>query len=41
MHPTDPNLLASVDAEGVVVIRDLRVPMDALAEIRHQTADPT
>jgi len=41
MHPTDPNLMASIDANGVVLIRDLRVPMDAIAEIKHQTASPT
>jgi len=35
MHPTDPNLMASIDAEGVCLIRDLRVPLDVIAEIRY------
>jgi len=35
MHPCDPNLMASVDAEGVVIVRDLRMPSDALGEIKH------
>ena len=41
MHPTDPNLMASVDAEGCVIVRDLRVPQDAIAEVKHQVSDPT
>ena len=40
MHPTDPNLMASVDSEGCVIVRDLRVPMDPIAEIRHGTTEP-
>jgi hypothetical protein len=40
MHPTDPNLMASIDAEGVTMIRDLRAPLDPIAEIRYSTSDP-
>ena len=40
MHPTDPNLMASLDAEGVALIRDLRMPQDSIAEIRYSTSDP-